>query len=97
MPALISVGDAVRRRPSSHAIVLPSHVLRVLVFRAIKVALVVGSCLTLINQGDALFGATPAPALWWKVPLTYCVPFVVSLYSALSAMRTAGQSSQTQS
>ena len=60
---------------------------RPLVVRAIKVALVVGTCLTLINQFDALFADASAAALWWKVPLTYSVPFLVSLYSSLAAMR----------
>ncbi len=93
MPVLVSVGDALRRHASSHAIILPEpHVMRILLLRAIKVALVVGTCLTVINQGDALLAGASAPELWWKIPLTYCVPFVVSLYSALSAMRTAQQS-----
>lgn len=58
-----------------------------LVRRAVKVACVVGTCLTLINQGDSLLSDGPAPTLWWKIPLTYCVPFFVSLYSAIAATR----------
>jgi len=65
---------------------------RPLVIRAIKVALLVGTCLTLINQSDALFAGASAAALWWKIPLTYSVPFLVSLYSSLAAVRT-GRSS----
>jgi hypothetical protein len=62
---------------------------RPLAFRAIKVALVVGTCLTLINQFDALFGGASATSLWWKIPLTYSVPFLVSLYSSLAATRAS--------
>jgi hypothetical protein len=61
-----------------------------LVIRAIKVALIVGTGLTLINQSDALLGAAPAGALWWKIPLTYTMPFCVSLYSSI--MSTRGRS-----
>jgi hypothetical protein len=40
--------------------------------RSFFVALVVGTVLNLINQGDALLGA--APINWLKVILTYFVP-----------------------
>ena len=39
--------------------------------RAAFVSLAVGSCLTLINQGDSLLAAQLTPALAWKIPLTY--------------------------
>lgn len=47
------------------------------------VALVVGTILNLINQGDALLGA--APLNWPKLLLTYLVPFFVCAYGALTA------------
>jgi hypothetical protein len=50
--------------------------------RSLYVALVVGTILNLINQGDALFG--PAPINWVKVLLTYLVPYAVSTYGAVS-------------
>lgn len=50
--------------------------------RSLYVALVVGTILNLINQGDALFG--PGPINWVKVLLTYLVPYVVSTYGAVS-------------
>lgn len=50
--------------------------------RSLYVALVVGTVLNLINQGDALFGA--APVNWLKVVLTYCVPYAVCTYGAVS-------------
>ena len=50
--------------------------------RSLYVAIVVGTILNLINQGDALFGATPIN--WTKIVLTYFVPYAVSTYGAVS-------------
>ena len=50
--------------------------------RSFFVALVVGTVLNLINQGDALFG--PAHINWIKIGLTYFVPYAVSTYGAVS-------------
>jgi hypothetical protein len=50
--------------------------------RSFYVAIVVGTILNLINQGDALFGA--APINWIKIVLTYFVPYSVSTYGAVS-------------
>jgi len=55
--------------------------------RSFIVALVVGSLLTLLNQGDILFAGNWNDALYWKIPLTYCVPFCVATYGALSNAR----------
>jgi len=55
-------------------------------FSALKVALIVGTILLLINQYDALLGNTELrlfPAL-----LTYCVPFVVFLLGQRNAKRS---------
>ena len=56
--------------------------------RAAFVSLAVGSCLTLINQGDQLLAAHFTAALWWKVPLTYVVPFLVSWLSSVATARS---------
>jgi hypothetical protein len=55
-------------------------------------ALVVGTGLTTINHGNTLAqGEFPAD-LYWKIPLTYCVPFCVATWSALgTAFRRASQ------
>ena len=45
--------------------------------RSLYVALIVGTVLNLINQGDALLGM--APVNWLKLVLTYCVPYAVHL------------------
>lgn len=52
--------------------------------RSLTVAVVVGTALTFLNQGDVIFGGDWKPALYWKIPLTYCVPFCVTTYGALS-------------
>lgn len=50
--------------------------------RSLKVALVVGTALNLINQGDALLG--PASVNWFKLMLTFAMPYVVSTYGAVA-------------
>ena len=37
-----------------------------------------------INQGDVLTAGSWPPALAWKIPLTYLVPFIVATWSALT-------------
>ncbi len=49
------------------------------------IALVVGTILTAINQGDVLLAGQWSPALAWKLPLTYAVPFIVATLGALGA------------
>ena len=67
--------------PSALARTLRWPVLRT----ALLVALVVGSLLNAINQGDAILaGAAPD---WTKLVLTYCVPVCVALFGAYSANR----------
>ena len=51
-------------------------------FRSGCVALMVGTILNLINQGDAFLGLTSIN--WIKVFLTYLVPYAVSTYGAVS-------------
>lgn len=53
--------------------------------RALWVALVVGSVLNVINQGEAL--GTAGEVDWIKAMLTYSVPFFVSLHGAVHARR----------
>jgi hypothetical protein len=47
------------------------------------IALIVGTVLTAINQGDILLAGHWAPGLVLKVPLTYAVPFLVATLGAL--------------
>ncbi len=60
---------------------------RPMVRRSMMVALVVGSLLAILNQGDVLFAGSWKDALYWKIPLTYLVPFCVATYGALSNAR----------
>ncbi len=55
--------------------------------RSLVAAVVVGTVLTGLNQGDLLLTGQWSGALLWKVPLTYCVPFVVATYGALTNSR----------
>jgi|SRR5438876_947746 len=55
--------------------------------RAITVALVVGTILVAINQGDVIVSADLTALVVAKIGLTYLVPFSVSTYSALAANR----------
>lgn len=51
--------------------------------RSFFTALVVGAILTLINQGPILFDGHAPTSLAWKIPLTFCVPFLVASWGAL--------------
>lgn len=55
--------------------------------RSLVASVVVGTLLTAINQGTILFAGSWDAALYWKIPLTYCVPFCVATYGALSNSR----------
>ena len=58
-----------------------------LVRRSLFIALFVGTVLTAINQGTILAKGQFPAALCWKIPLTYCVPFLVATFGALSSSR----------
>ena len=54
-----------------------------LVRRSLYTALVVGSLLVLINQGNLILAGHATAQLLWKIPLTYAVPFGVATWGAL--------------
>lgn len=56
---------------------------RPLLRRSFFTALVVGTILTAINQGNLLLSGEFPAALYWKIPLTYTVPFCVATWGAL--------------
>ena len=71
---------------------LPRHLGCVLMYRPLLrrstlTGLVVGTILTAINQGTLILAGNFPPELAWKIPLTYCVPFCVSTWGALSNSR----------
>jgi len=53
--------------------------------RGLRVAMVVGPILTLINQGDILVYGDVTPTVLGKIALTFCVPFCVSVYAGAQA------------
>lgn len=57
--------------------------------RSLGVALVVGTILNLINQGDALLGGTDLD--FTKIILTFVVPYCVATYGAVSYRLGAAQ------
>lgn len=56
--------------------------------RSLRVALVVGSVLVLINYSDKILARTLVPSDFVKVVLTYLVPYFVSTYASVSALLT---------
>ena len=55
--------------------------------RSFFTALVVGTLLTLINQGSTLAQGNFSARLYWTIPVTYCVPFLVATWGALGNAR----------
>ncbi len=60
-----------------------------ILMRAIKVALVVGSILMLINHGDVMLSDGLSIKEYIKITLTYLVPYCVSTYSSTEAVCAA--------
>jgi len=63
--------------------------LRRIAVTSLKVALVVGTVLNVINQHQVILLAEPIN--WTQALLTYCVPFFVSSYGAVVALRGKAQ------
>ncbi len=79
--------DAKPKRPrpslSSRPSVLSICTEKGIVKRAAIVAAIVGTILNFIAQGDFLIKGEPVSI--WKICLTYCVPYCVATYGALTA------------
>ncbi len=54
-----------------------------------RTSLIVGTLLTAINQGDVFLHGPLTATQLWKLPLTYVVPFIVSMYSAIAISRVS--------
>ena len=52
--------------------------------RSLLTALVMGTFVTLLNHGDVIASGSWPGALYWKVPLTCCFPFLVATWGALT-------------
>jgi hypothetical protein len=57
--------------------------------RSVLLALIVGSTIILLNQGDVLLAGAVTPRVWVKVLVTPCIPFCVSLFGAYAAYWSA--------
>jgi hypothetical protein len=60
---------------------------------ALMVAAVVGTILITINHADALLQGEMSVKRIWQMGLTYLVPYCVSTYSSVSALRSIKRSS----
>ena len=60
---------------------------RSVVLRATRIALIVGIVIALINYGDRMVMATMDATSWLKCMMTFLVPYCVSTYSAVQAVR----------
>tara|TARA_R110000737_G_scaffold126597_2_gene159141 strand:- start:1748 stop:1930 length:183 start_codon:yes stop_codon:yes gene_type:complete len=56
--------------------------MRPILIRGVIVAILVGTILTLINQFERVIVLDALN--WWKMGLSYLVPFCVSVFSALA-------------
>ena len=58
--------------------------------RSLRVAAVVGTLLVAINYTDRALAGSLGTADWLKMVLTYCVPYAVTTYAAVDAVRRRG-------
>ncbi len=59
--------------------------------RTLRIALVVGTILILINQLDVIVKGDATTITWVKAALNYCVPFVVSNLGLLAGKRAEAE------
>ena len=62
---------------------------REVVIRSLRVALIVGTLLALINYTDRVLAGSLVMTDWIKIGLTYLVPYGVSTYAAVDTLRRA--------
>ncbi len=55
--------------------------------RSMRVALIVGTILVIINQGDKLVEGRLDSVIILKILLTYLVPYLVATYAAVAALK----------
>jgi hypothetical protein len=59
--------------------------------RTLRIAFVVGTVLTAINQADVILGGDARTLTWVKVGLNFCVPFIVSNLGLLAGKRAEAE------
>jgi hypothetical protein len=90
-PARDSCSRCARPLSGRSSFLLAGHLLctrcslrfRPMMWRSLVTALVVGTLLVAINQGTVLLNGEFPASLYWKIPLTYAVPFCVASWGAL--------------
>ncbi|WP_299627473.1 nitrate/nitrite transporter NrtS [uncultured Tateyamaria sp.] len=65
---------------------------RSVTMRALRIALIVGTVIALINHGDRMMMGGMDAIAWLKCALTFLVPYSVSTYSSVMAVRDRLQS-----
>ncbi len=83
LSALESTGGSILNRTKA---ALDLALRKDVISRSVRVALVVGSVLILINYADKILARMMAPSDFVKVVLTYFVPYFVSTYASVSAL-----------
>jgi hypothetical protein len=63
--------------------------------RTLRIALVVGTILTLINQADVIAGGDATGFTWLKVAANFVVPFIVSNLGLLAGKRAESERETT--
>jgi len=58
--------------------------------RTLLIAAIVGTLLSLVNQGSVIFGGDANAATWLRVAANYLIPFCVSSAGFLAATREKG-------
>ncbi len=81
------LGAFLNSRPAARAEELRPG--RAAVRRSVLLAVLVGSTIIVVNQGDVLLAGALTPRVLLKMLLTPCVPFCVSLYGAYTAYWSA--------
>jgi hypothetical protein len=81
------LGALLNSRPAVRAEALRPG--RAAVRRSVGIAILVGSTIIAVNQGDVLLAGALTPGVLVKLLITPCVPFCVSLYGAYTAYWSA--------
>jgi len=55
--------------------------------RALKVALVVGTILAVVNHADVVLAGQATTTVWIKIALTFLVPYCVATFASVQSIR----------
>ena len=64
---------------------------RMVVRRTVRIALLVGTILSAVNQGGVLLAGDASGMTWLRVAVNYVIPFCVSNAGVLSGTRAPGR------